>query len=205
MDSEPLGHRAMASVLAEHGVEVDAAALQEEFRGWELARELDVLADRHRTRLGPAVVTRYRQRLAELFDAELLPLPGAREAVLAARAAGCAVAVASGGPMQKITQALAVTGLAELFGASLYSSYDVGSFKPEPGLFLHVARHQGVDPSRCLVVEDSAVGVEAARRAGMTVVHVEARASTAALPAGVARLKDLHGLAAAFAPASGVR
>ena len=89
MDSEPLGHRAMASVLAEHGVEVDAGALQEEFRGWELARELDVLADRHRTPLGRAVVTRYRQRLAELFDAELLPLPGAREAVLAARAAGC--------------------------------------------------------------------------------------------------------------------
>ena len=42
--------------------------------------------------------------------------------------------------------------------------------KPAPDLFLHAALEMGVDPARCVVVEDSRYGVQAARAAGMDVL-----------------------------------
>lgn len=45
----------------------------------------------------------------------------------------------------------------------------MGSWKPDPGLFLHVASALGVEPSRCAVVEDTAPGIDAGIAASMTV------------------------------------
>jgi beta-phosphoglucomutase-like phosphatase (HAD superfamily) len=44
--------------------------------------------------------------------------------------------------------------------------------KPDPAIFLEVARRLGVAPSRCLVFEDAPFGIEAARRAGMRAVAI---------------------------------
>ncbi len=60
-------------------------------------------------------------------------------------------------------------GYAELFGSNVFSAAEVERGKPEPDLFLHAARQSGVEPARCLVIEDSAPGVAAARRARMSV------------------------------------
>ena len=51
----------------------------------------------------------------------------------------------------------------------IYSAEQVPRGKPEPDLFLHAARAVGADPACCLVIEDSANGVKAARAAGMRV------------------------------------
>ena len=44
--------------------------------------------------------------------------------------------------------------------------------KPEPAIFLEVARRLAVAPERCIVFEDAPLGIEAARRAGMHAVAV---------------------------------
>jgi beta-phosphoglucomutase-like phosphatase (HAD superfamily) len=72
--------------------------------------------------------------------------------------------------MKKIQQALEVSGLASYFADRTYSSYEIGSWKPEPTLFLHAAERMGFLPRQCVVVEDSDVGVEAALAAGMRVL-----------------------------------
>jgi HAD superfamily hydrolase (TIGR01509 family) len=79
--------------------------------------------------------------------------------------------IASSGPPEKIAQALAVTGLSEYFGNRFFSSYIVGSWKPEPGLFLHAANTMGFSPQQCVVIEDSEIGLEAAEAAGMRALH----------------------------------
>src|SRR5262249_28029536 len=71
------------------------------------------------------------------------------------------------GPPEKIARALTVAGLAHFFKDNIFSSYDVGSWKPDPGLFLHAADKMAFPPERCVVVEDSDVGIEAALAAGM--------------------------------------
>lgn len=62
---------------------------------------------------------------------------------------------------------LGLTGLYDLFDGRIFSATEVEHGKPAPDLFLHAAASIGVDPSRCVVVEDSRYGVEAARAAGM--------------------------------------
>ncbi|WP_159041880.1 HAD family hydrolase, partial [Streptomyces aureus] len=51
----------------------------------------------------------------------------------------------------------------------VFSAEDVGRGKPAPDLFLHAASRMGVAPERCVVVEDSRLGVQAAVAAGMDV------------------------------------
>jgi len=49
---------------------------------------------------------------------------------------------------------------------------DLRAGKPAPDCFLKVSRQLGIPPQRCLVVEDSSSGVEAAQRAGMHIIYV---------------------------------
>ena len=63
---------------------------------------------------------------------------------------------------------LGLTGLRHLFDGRIYSASEVDRGKPSPDLFLHAARSTGVDPTRCVVIEDSINGSRAALAAGMT-------------------------------------
>ena len=71
--------------------------------------------------------------------------------------------------IEKIRHSLALTGLLDLFDPDLFSARQVRHGKPAPDLFLFAAARMGVAPARCLVIEDSVVGVRAARAAGMAV------------------------------------
>ncbi len=82
---------------------------------------------------------------------------------------GLAVAkcVATSSSPPRASRALALTRLDRFFAGGLFTASEVSQGKPAPDLFLHAASRMGVPPSQCLVVEDSAPGIEAARRAGM--------------------------------------
>jgi len=71
---------------------------------------------------------------------------------------------------EKIRQSLKLTGLDIFFDNNIFSLYDVQSWKPEPGLFIHAAQAMGYSPSDCIVIEDSEVGLAAAEAAGMHAV-----------------------------------
>jgi HAD superfamily hydrolase (TIGR01509 family) len=77
--------------------------------------------------------------------------------------------VASSGSHEKMRYTLGKTGLYERFAGRIFSAAEVPRGKPAPDLFLHAAARMGVTPADCAVVEDSAVGVQAARAAGMPV------------------------------------
>ena len=74
---------------------------------------------------------------------------------------------------------------------------DVRSGKPDPEVYLRAAEGIGVPPRACLVFEDSVVGVQAARRAGMQVIGVvTAHTEEELRAAGAARvIDDFEGLA----------
>lgn len=107
----------------------------------------------------------YRARVVELFDAELKPIPGVHQMLETLEYPYC---VASSGPMKKIRKALKISSLESFFGERIFSSYEVGSWKPEPGLFLHACAAMGFAPESCAVVEDSPPGITAAIAAGMS-------------------------------------
>ncbi len=82
-------------------------------------------------------------------------------------AEGIPVAVGSNGSEEKMQITLGQTGLMSRFGDAVFSAHTLGVAKPDPGLYLAAAAHHGVDPTRAVVVEDSATGARAAQAAGM--------------------------------------
>lgn len=100
------------------------------------------------------------------FDLELRPVHGVEEVLDNISLPTC---VASNSRHEQIQSSLAFTGLLCRFEGHIYSAEDVSLGKPAPDLFLHAAANMGAEPGRCLVVEDSRFGVQAARAAGMSI------------------------------------
>ncbi len=100
------------------------------------------------------------------FERELQPVPGVVAALDALAESGLATCVASQGPPEKMAVSLGVTGLRARFEGRMFSAYQVARGKPHPDLFLFAAEAMGVAPRACVVIEDSPLGVTAARAAG---------------------------------------
>lgn len=133
-------------------------------RGWMG----DSVADGAITRIGDAKEALYRR----LASAEgLAPLPGAAEWAARLHAEGWKQAIASSAPAENVRVMLGVLGLDRYFDA-IAAAEDVTVGKPDPQVFLVAAGMLGVEPPRCIVVEDAAAGIEAARRAGMKCIGV---------------------------------
>jgi HAD superfamily hydrolase (TIGR01509 family) len=119
-------------------------------------------------RLGETKEACYR-RLVEREGLE--PLPGAVDWITRLEAGGWLQAIASSAPRLNIEVMCRALRLEGRFG-ELISAEDVRAGKPDPEVFLVAAARLGVPPARCVVVEDAAAGIEAARRAGMRSVGV---------------------------------
>ncbi len=65
---------------------------------------------------------------------------------------------------------LTCAGLYDRLAPHIFSATQVKRGKPAPDLFLFAAAQMGVEPERCVVIEDSVAGVTGARAAGMTVL-----------------------------------
>jgi HAD superfamily hydrolase (TIGR01509 family) len=98
-------------------------------------------------------------------------LPGVERWLYALQQGGWRQAVASSAPPANIDVLLEVMGLQQLF-ASTVSAEEVAHGKPHPDVFLRAAEKLAVQPVRCVVVEDAAVGVEAGRRGGMRTIGI---------------------------------
>lgn len=167
VDSEYLCNLGLEIKLREYGVESSASEMVKRFRGGKLATILQTLESEYEIELREGFVVSYRALVDNLFEERLRPCEGVCEMLSEIDLPKC---VASSGPLEKINKALSVTGLSAYFNDKLFSSYEVGSWKPDPGIFLHAAKAMGFRPKECAVVEDSPVGIEAAKSAGMLAV-----------------------------------
>jgi HAD superfamily hydrolase (TIGR01509 family) len=167
IDSELLSVRADAACFAEAGFPVTAEEIRERYVGIaQAAMEADIAA-RHGQALPADFAERHRRRLREIFEAELVAIAGV-ETVLDSLC--CPVCVASSSSPERLQHALSLVGLYDRFAPNVFSAAMVARGKPAPDLFLYAATQFGMAPQRCLVVEDSLVGIEAACAAGMTAI-----------------------------------
>lgn len=172
VDSEPLWHRAELAVFAAHGVPLTPELVRstkgryvgEVARHWYAVYGWDGP--------GPAAVA------AEIVDAvdHLLATegtlkPGAAGAVDACARRGLRLAVASSSPLRLIRRALERAGMLDAFEV-LHSAEAEPAGKPDPAVYRTTAVRLGVDPRRCVALEDSLAGVASARGAGMACVAV---------------------------------
>ncbi|MFN6941891.1 MAG: HAD family hydrolase [Parvibaculum sp.] len=170
VDTEPVANRLLARVLSEDGFQIS----YEECRRLFVGRTMDAVRAHVEAALGRALradwTTSIRDRTLEAFAAGIEPVAGAGDVIHALRARALPYCVASSGKFEKMRFTLGMTGLLPLVENVLFSAEEVRAGKPAPDLFLHAASRMGHEPSRCLVIEDSVPGVQAAVAAGMAVV-----------------------------------
>jgi len=167
VDSEHLACAALAEVMTTLGHSMTSDEAMRAFAGRSLK---DVLARAERLLSRPIPKDLGEQAAVQLmarFRRELQAVPGVKEAIAALPYRRC---VASSSDPGRLTLSLDVTGLSALFGNNVFSAVEVANGKPAPDLFLLAARRLGEDPSSCIVIEDSVLGVEAAGAAGMAAI-----------------------------------
>lgn len=166
VDGEPLHFRAVNRLLEPEGRSLSL----EQYKpfmgtkaGWRQMVEMLGLAmspEEYRERYNALILEEYRQHSE--------PLPGAVELVRQLRALDLPVALASSSAAEWVDACLERVGLRDAFDVVVTGS-DVRRGKPDPEIYLLTAERLGVEPQACLAFEDAPAGIEAARRAGMTV------------------------------------
>ncbi|MFF9373933.1 HAD family hydrolase [Streptomyces griseoluteus] len=170
VDSEPISNRHLAAYLTELGHPTTYDESIRDYMGSAMHRVHDIVLERTGERLPADFDDVFHARVFAAFEEELRPVAGVEGVLEKLTADGVPYCVASSGSHERIRVGHRVTGLDRWFDDDrVFSSQDVGRGKPAPDLFLYAAARMGVAPERCLVVEDSPLGVQAARAAGMDV------------------------------------
>lgn len=164
VDSEPISNRVLAECLTEIGLPTSAEQSMQTYMGRWWPEILELAGERLGRELPEDFTEVYRRRQFDALAAGVGPVSGVVEALDRIALPGC---VASNGRPEKSELTLARCGLLERFRGRVFSAHDVQRGKPEPDLFLHAAARLGAAPRRCAVVEDSVLGIRAARAAGM--------------------------------------
>ncbi|MFF4748251.1 HAD family hydrolase [Streptomyces sp. NPDC002514] len=170
VDSEPISNRLLADYLTELGHPTSYEDSLRDYMGAAMHRVHDLVAERTGQRLPDDFDDVVHARVFAAFEQELKPIAGAVGVLEKLAADGVPYCVASSGSHERIRVGHRTTGLDRWFEeARIFSAQDVGRGKPAPDLFLYAAERMGVAPGRCVVVEDSPLGVQAAVAAGMDV------------------------------------
>jgi HAD superfamily hydrolase (TIGR01509 family) len=165
VDSEPYANRVLAELLTEHGLPFTYEDSVEEFLGTSMPYVRAFAERRLGSRLPESFERLYHDRLFERMRDRLQAIDGVKAVLRRIRQRRC---VASSGTRERIEFTLRQVGLWDEFRYAVFSGDDVARGKPAPDLFLHAAASLAVAPSRCAVIEDSPLGIEAANAAGMT-------------------------------------
>ncbi len=168
IDSEGIAARTLARHLTESGYPVTEEAVIERFIGTGVPGILERIS----AEAALAWPAGFREELEALIEQEVYReislMPGI-ESVLSDQPAD-GWCIASNSRHERIERCLELAGLADRFHPPVFSASMVDKAKPAPDLLLFAAGAFGVPPERCIVVEDTVVGVRAGRAAGMRVI-----------------------------------
>ncbi len=188
VDSEPIANRVMAEAVTALGWPLTTEDCIVRFKGHHFDTIIAAVEDRLGRPVPADWLPNVRAATDAAFERGLEPVPGVVAALDAVAASGTATCVASQGPPEKMAVSLGVTGLRARFEGRIFSAYQVERGKPHPDLFLFAAEVMGVAPRACVVIEDSPLGVTAAKAAGMDVLGFAPEGDGAELAAAGARL-----------------
>ena len=167
VDSEPITNGVLRDMLEVRGWSLTAEECMRFFIGKSVRDERAAIELRTGQPLTEAWMAEfYAQRNREL-QAHLQVIAGAHEAVAAAHAhVSERIACASGADRFKVEMQLAQVGLMPWFDGRIFSGHEMPRSKPAPDVYLAAAAHLGASGQRCLVIEDTPIGVTALRQAG---------------------------------------
>ncbi|MDY6913066.1 MAG: HAD family phosphatase [Planctomycetota bacterium] len=181
VDSEPIHLACFRHVLASRGLQLTREDYYGKYLGYDdhdcfLAALHDQGASSGEQEITKMIAEK-SALVKEALSKSIEPMPGAVELIRSAADQGLPVAVCSGALRQEIELAAQAVGVRDCF-ATIISAEDVPRGKPDPAGYVLAARKlaellgRAVRPGRCVVIEDSPAGIDAAHAAGMKVLAV---------------------------------
>jgi len=172
IDSEGVASTIIAQELTSLGWPMDANASMNLFMGMSIT-DMEPIIEAHLNRkLPPNWRPDLAEKLVIALGTQSKLIPGAEKMLLEVTARGIDWRIASNSSDEEMAVKFARTGLTALTQGRAHSAASViargGRAKPAPDVFLAAAASANTPPNRCIVLEDSALGVTAAVAAGMT-------------------------------------
>ncbi len=167
-DSEVRANQSLAESLTAAGMPATYEECLRDYYGHNWQETQRRIEARYGRPLPPDFRETHRERARARYMAGFDAVPGAADFL--DRLGAMPRAIASSSRAEYIGWALGLFGLDHHFGTHIYSADGWDRGKPHPDIYLAAAKGLGVDPARCLAVEDSPTGAQAALAAGMTVI-----------------------------------
>ena len=167
VDSEYISNTTLVAMASDLGVSISDEYALKHFSGKSLKYCFDYIESLFGQKLPENFEQQFRTKTFEAFATELQPIKGIHNVLKRIDIPFC---VASNGPLEKTKLNLTVTNLIDYFEGKIFSAYEIGSWKPNPELFLYAAKNMGFEPRECLVVEDSISGIQAAKAGGFDAI-----------------------------------
>ncbi|MEM7695286.1 MAG: HAD family hydrolase [Pseudomonadota bacterium] len=167
IDSEVIAAEIEAEALSAVGYAVSADDVIDRFLGRPAAEAERMVEAALGHPLPEGFGAAVEAKIIAAYRTRLLPIPGIFDLLGRLNAPRC---VASSSAPTKLFSGLLETGLLDAFYPRIFSTVLVERGKPAPDIFLFAAAQFGANPAQTVVMEDSPSGVEAGRRAGMTVI-----------------------------------
>jgi beta-phosphoglucomutase-like phosphatase (HAD superfamily) len=172
VDSMPSHTESWSELARRHGIAIDLPELMRRTTGRTALECIRILFGRDMPDAEALVFVHEKESLyREIFAPKFAEVPGFSAFAEAARARGLQIGVGTAGDQHNIAFAYANLKLRPLPVVAVGGDEGLPG-KPEPAIFLEVARRLGVAPAHCIVFEDAPLGIEAARRAGMRAVGI---------------------------------
>ena len=170
VDSESITCGVLRDMFEEQGWRMTLAECMQRFVGHTVKSQRETIEAHTGQPLTDAWLQQFFERRNQQLDARITAIEGVHEAVahLHAQCQG-RIAVASGADRFKVEMMLKKVGLHHHFEGRIFSGHEMPRSKPHPDVYLAAAAHLQADPARCLVVEDTTVGIAAGIAAGATV------------------------------------
>lgn len=166
IDSELISATVLVDQLRLQGVNADLAFVFRNCLGRSFPAVAENVASFSGRPLPADFENQYRSALLRSFETGLRPVPGVVDVLDGLRIPYC---VATGSGTERAARSIAIAGLGDRVRDRLFTASMVARGKPAPDLFLLAAEKMKTAPEECLVIEDSDLGVLAARAAGMQV------------------------------------
>lgn len=168
IDSEPIHSRVKMDTFRHFGLAFEEPELVSYMGRTSGAIFGDVIAKAGRTDITPAELTEYKHHhyLEILKSGEIEPVSGTIELIRSLHEAGIPLGLATSSWVEVMNIVLEKFGIRKYFD-SVLSGGDLPASKPDPAIYRISAQRLGAEPQHCMVLEDTASGILAAKRAGM--------------------------------------
>ncbi len=193
-ESNPYHKRAWEIFCQKYEMELTEEDLQEHVYGQTNKHALTHIFDKELAEEECTALAEEKEALyRELHGPEMEMTPGLQAFLEMLKEQGVRTAVATSAPTSNLDFTLKQLDIRQYFDETLDIS-GVQNVKPDPEIYRNAAKKLGAPPERCIVMEDSVPGVEAAQRAGMSVVGLTTTHSAEELSHTDLTVEDFRGL-----------